>query len=373
MTIMVKLTERSRYRFEQQFGKPFEEFMAVKNATETLSNTTKSNYSRDLPRFFMWLDENPDQVIANRKMQLKAGDETSDHYERKVRTYKKVLEEKQQTGRTITGQIGRIQGFFSNNSKHFSLDLGKMSYNKARRVPKYSPDNLECREIYSFCDSARDRLIFSLAYQYGLDPIDIAEGNWSKLPTEPFKYYEASRSKTGEIWRCVTTPEIVQEVLAYKKIRGEPDNSRVQSGLFFKSREGFLDSKGISQVLTVLIRKAGFGDVEGFKPTSLRDALEDAMVDAGLPNKVKEAMMGHAGGIEHQYGGQKKLEQRFVEAMRQLYPFISLTKAAIGGGGLGVSVGLSDINPEMQTLISKLIEEKVREALQKNLQNSVHV
>ncbi|MDR0471548.1 MAG: hypothetical protein LBH79_07505 [Nitrososphaerota archaeon] len=360
-----KRVESIQCKFEQQFGKPFDEFTTVKNATEMLSMVTKKNYGYDLPRFFMWLNENPDQVIANRKMQLKAGDETSDHYERKVRAYKKILEE-ELTGRGVASRIGRIQGFFSNNSKHFSLDLGKMNYNKARRVAKYSPDNLECREIYSFCESPRDRLIFALAYQYGLAPVDIAENDWSKLPIEPFKYYEGCRSKTGQIWRCVTTPEIVQEFLAYKKIRGDPGNSGFHSEPFFKSREGFLDAAGISQVLTTLIKKAGYGDIVGFKPTSLRDGLEDAMVDAGLPTKVKEAMMGHAGGIEHQYGGQKKLEQRFVEAMQRLYPFISLTKTATMGGGLGVNVSVGDLNPEVQTLIGRLIEEKVREALQKN-------
>ncbi|MCL2358688.1 hypothetical protein [Candidatus Bathycorpusculum sp.] len=362
----IKLTERSRYKFEQHFGKSFEDFVTVKNATETLSDASKSNYGRDLRNFFMWLNENPDQVIANRKIQLKADDETSDHYERKVRAYKKYLEKKHQTGRSIAGQIGRIQGFFANNSSHFRLELGKLNYNKARKVPKYSPDNLVCREIYSFCDSSRDRLIFVLACQYGLNPIDIAEGDWFNLPTEPFKYYESSRSKTGEIWRSVTTSELVQELAAYKKIRGEPRNSRLNPELFFKSREGFLNAAGVSQVLSALIKKAGYGDVVGFKPTAFRDGLEDAMVDAGLPNKVKEAMMGHAGDIEHQYGGQKKLEQRFVEAMQRLYPFISLTKTATMGGGLGVSVSVGDLNPEVQTLIGRLIEEKVREALQKS-------
>jgi hypothetical protein len=360
-----KTEETACYRFTQKFGKPLDDFDAFKNAVEALADITKRDYRFRLSQFFLWLNENPDQVIANRKMHLKADDETSDYYERKVRAYKKVLETKQ-TGRSARAGIGRIQGFFANNSTRFRLDLGSLKYDKARKVEKYSPDNLVCREIYSFCDSARDRLIFALAYQNGLAPIDIAEIKCSKLPTEPFKYYMGSRSKTGEIWHGITTPEVAQEFVAYKKIRGEPVNGEP----LFRGREGFLDAPGISQVLATLIRKAGYGDVVGFKPTSLRDGLEDALVDAGLPNKVKEAMMGHAGGIEHQYGGQKKMEARFVEAMKKLYPFISLTNVVNMGGGLGVNVGLTDLNPELQTLISKLIEEKVREALQKNLQAS---
>jgi hypothetical protein len=319
--------ESSRFLFEQKFGKPIEEFDTFKIATEALAEETKIDYYKRLSKFFLWLDETPDQVITNRKTQLKADDETSDYYERKVRAYKKIIEETQ-TGRSVRVHIGRIQGFFTNNSSRFSLDLGSLKYDKARKVAKYSPDNAVCREIYGFCDSARDRLIFALAHQNGLVPVDIAGIKCSKLPTEPFKYYEGSRSKTGEIWHGVTTPEIIQEFLSYKKIRGEPVNGEP----LFKSREGFLDASGISQLLSTIIKKSGYGDIPGFKPTSLRDGFEDALVDAELPNKVKEAMMGHAGAIEHQYGGQKQLEARLEEAMQKAYKFLMLTDVVTGNG-----------------------------------------
>ncbi|MDR0493839.1 MAG: hypothetical protein LBH74_09425 [Nitrososphaerota archaeon] len=322
-----KHEESAQGIFEQKYGKPIVEFTTFKNAVEALSDTTKDDCQKRLAKFFVWLGETPDQVIANRKIQLKADDETTDHYERKVKAYKKILEETQ-TGRSVRTNIGRIQGFFTNTSKKFSLDLGSMKYNKTRKVDKYSPDNAVCREIYRFCDSARDRLIFALAYHHGLAPIDIAEINWSKIPSEPFKYYQGGRSKTGEIWHGVTTPEIIQEFAAYKKIRGEP----TEGELLFKGREGFLDSTGISQVISTLIKKAGYGDVAGFSPKSLRDGFEDTLVDAEIPGKVKEAMMGHVGDIEHQYGGQKRLEARLEECMQKAYKFLMLTEVVTAKG-----------------------------------------
>ncbi|MDR0470247.1 MAG: site-specific integrase [Nitrososphaerota archaeon] len=322
MTITRKRTDGYVNEFEQKFGKPFEEFITVQNATETLSSGTKDNYRKNLPEFFLWLGENPDQVIANRKIQVKADDETSDHYERKVRAYKKYLEDKNQTGRSIAGKIGRIQGFFKNNSSRYKLNLGIMKYSKKRKTEKYSPDNAMCREIYSFCDSARDRLIFALAFQNGIVPIDIAENDYSNFPAEPFKYYKGCREKNKEIWHGVTTPEIVQEFLAYKKIRGEPASGEP----FFKGREGFLDSAGISQILSKVIKKAGYGNIAGFSPKSLRDGFEDALVDAEIPGKVKEAMMGHVGDIEHQYGGQNRLALRMEEYMQKAYRNLQLTK-----------------------------------------------
>jgi len=319
---MVKRNETVRYLFTEKFGRPIEEFNTIKNATETLSEVTKTNYSKNLSRFFLWLGEDPDQVIANRKIQRKADDETTDYYERKVRAYKKHLEETQ-TGRGTQGQIGRIQGFFKNNSKHFSLDLGNMKYNKERKTAKYSPDNAMCREIYSFADCARDRLIVALGCQNGLSPKDTAKIKWHKIPAEPFKYYEASRSKNGEVRHGVTTPEIIQEFAAYKKIRGEPTS---KDEPLFKSREGFLNSAGISQVISTLIKKAGYDNIAGLMPKSLRDSFEDALVDAEIPGKVKEAMMGHVCDIEHQYGGQKRLEARLEECMQKAYKFLMLTK-----------------------------------------------
>jgi len=319
--------ESSRVLFEQRFGKKIEDFNRFKISVEALSDETKSDYCKRLSKFFLWLDETPDQVIDNRKIHLKADDETADYYERKIRAYKKILEETQ-AGRSVRTNIGRIQGFFTNNSKKFSLDLGSMKYNKARKVDKYSPDNIVCREIYSFCDSARDRLIFALAYQNGLAPVDIAQIDGSKIPAEPFKYYQCARSKTGAIWHGVITPELIQEFIAYKKIRGEPAKGEP----LFKSREGFLDGAGIGQILATLIKKAGYGDIAGFSPKSLRDGFEDALVDAEIPGKVKEAMMGHSGDIEHQYGGQKRLEARLEECMQKAYKFLMLTEVVNTNG-----------------------------------------
>ena len=326
-----KYEESVGYLFEQRFGKPLSDFNTYTNAVEALADTTKKDYYSRLAMFFLWLGETPDQVIANRKIHDKAGDETTDYYERKVKAYKKHLEETQ-TGRSVKTHIGRIQGFFSNNSKKFSLDLGNMKYNKKRKVDKFSPDNKVCREIYRFCDIARDRLIVALACQNGLAPVDIAQIDGSKIPNEPFKYYQCSRSKTGEIWHGVTTPEIVQEFLAYTKIRGEQFKSRLNPEPLFKGREGFLDATGISQIISTLIKRAGYGDIAGFSPKSFRDGFDDALVDAEIPGKVKEAMMGHVGDIEHQYGGQKRLEARLEECMQKAYKFLMLTEVVNSNG-----------------------------------------
>jgi hypothetical protein len=94
--------------------------------------------------------------------------------------------------------------------------------------------------------------------------------------------------------------------------------------ILFVGREGALKGKGVSSIVRDLIVKAGFGSVKGFKPTSLRDAFEDALVDAETYHKTKEALIGHVSKIEQEYGGYNKMVSHLIEAMKKTYPLLCL-------------------------------------------------
>jgi len=97
-----------------------------------------------------------------------------------------------------------------------------------------------------------------------------------------------------------------------------------------------------------LIEKSGLGGNDGFKPTSLRDALEDALVQANINHKIKEALMGHVSDIEHEYGGHNKLVINVVEAMKKTYPLLTLN-------------GLTRVSSEQQ------VSKEEFEAMQKHI------
>jgi integrase len=320
--IMKNKEDSQRLKFAQRFGKPIEEYQSYKKALTDLRPSTKTNYVNHLPEYFLYLDEDPDAVIQNRKTDLQnLDDEQAERYDRKTHSYiKHLLNDKHYTGRSASGILGVIQGFFKNNAKRYALDIKHINYPKTRKVKKYSPTNEEVRHLYTAADNSRNRLIIALMYQNGPDPVDIASLTCSDIPLEPFKYFEKSRSKTGEIWRAVTTPDITYELVSYLKIRGtyEPSDP------LFVGREGPCDNRSISEILTVLIEKADLDGKPGFKPTALRDAFEDALVDANVNPKIKASLMGHTGDIEHEYGGQNRLEVACVEAMKKAYPFLSL-------------------------------------------------
>ena len=336
----------SRRLFQEKFGRSIEEYDSVKRSVESIREVTRQNYYRVLPGYFLFLNENPDQVIENRRRDIGNQDYVqAENYERKTMAYANTLLSKGQSGRGVQGVIGRIQGFFANNSRRYSLDMRRLKLPKARKVQKYSPTNEELRHLYTIADCSRDRLIVALMYQNGLAPVDVSLLNVGDLPSEEWAYYEKSRSKTGEIFRSVVTPDIAYELEIYLKIRGTTSKGEP----LFVGRQGPLDNQAISGIISELIEKSGLNGNNGFKPTSLRDALEDALVEANVNHKIKEALMGHVSDIEHEYGGHNKLVINVVEAMKKAYPLLSLN-------------GLTRVSTEHQ--VSKEEFESMKKRLQ---------
>jgi integrase len=261
-----------------------------------------------------------------------------------------MLLSKGQSGRGVSGTLGRIMGFYSNNSRRYALDMRRLKLPKARKLQKYSPSNEEVRHLYTIADNSRDRLIVALMYQNGLSPVDISLLNVGDLSLEEWSYYEKSRSKTGEIFRAIITPDIAYELKTYLKIRGSTSKGEP----LFVGRQGPLDNQAISAVISELIEKAGLDGNNGFKPTSLRDALEDALVEANINHKLKETIMGHVSNIEHEYGGMNKLIVNVVEAMKKTYPFLTLN------GLTRVSTGQQVSKEELEAIKTENMDLKRR-------------
>ncbi|MGD0643520.1 MAG: hypothetical protein ABSA75_01285, partial [Candidatus Bathyarchaeia archaeon] len=85
--------ETRRVRFTQRFGKPIEEFVSIRKAMVDLRPTTKLNYVNHLPNYFLFLDEDPDSVIVNRRLDMtqNVDMELAERYDRKTHSYIKYL------------------------------------------------------------------------------------------------------------------------------------------------------------------------------------------------------------------------------------------------------------------------------------------
>lgn len=341
--------------FLEKFGKPLEEFESFKKAVVNLSENSKRQYFDELPRYFVFLNQNPDQVILQRQQDLKV---FSEYYEKQTLAYANFLKKKGVAGKTILCQTGRICGFFRNNHNRYALDLrGKLRISKARKNPKYSPSNEDVRAMLSVVDSARDGFIVVFMYHTGANPVDVAAFNVDDLPLKDWATFERSRSKTGEVWRGCVTPDVIVYLNQYLRIRQIIHsellaNGKSPSKKLLLGRQGPLGSQDISSILRNLICQAGLGDIKGFKPTSLRDAFEDALVDAEIYHKLKETLMGHVSDIEQHYGGLKRLADRIVEAMKKVYPLICVSDSNLNHSN---SFGLSAEDLEV---VHELVKDK---------------
>jgi len=317
--------------FLKRFGKKIDEYSSFQRATEGLKLQTVKGYRSVLSRFFVYLDEDPDTVIANRQQDVTCIDMLNiNRYERKVTSYIKIVE---MEGFVSVVFLNRIQGFFTNNSKRLSLDLGKLDVSDESKRTKYSPTVDEVKRLLSFANSSRDKFIVTLAFQNGVLPVDIVGLKIGEYPTEPWVYYKKQRSKTKKTWHGVSTPDIVMFLKDYLVVRNGKEKEPLLLGRF-----GPMTADAVKFMLQELIVRAGFDSNPNFIPKCLRDGFEDILVDADVYTKTKEAMMGHCGAIAHSYGDAKKLEKRVVEAMTTIYPYISLT----GQNNVVNSVGITD-------------------------------
>lgn len=309
-----------RDKFIKVFGKPIEQYETFKRATAGMSDLTIKSCRRTWPYYFLFINQDPDTVIAQRKKDLVSDNmEDNERYEKLTLAF--IKSQKGLAGKTIACRVARVQGFFTNNSKRLSLDLPRLRLSKARKKQKYSPTQEQVKALFEMADCKRDRLIIALMAQSGANPVDVSLLCIGDYPGEAWQYFERSRSKTGEIWRVISTPDVCTCMREYLPIRAGKKGERL-----FMGREGVLNSAAISQIVRNLIVKNGFDKIAGFKPTCLRDFFEDSLVDAEVYFKNKKALMGHNVDIEHEYGGQKKLEAKLIESMRKVYPLICLNE-----------------------------------------------
>jgi integrase len=342
---MEKVEKNLKEKFIERFGKPINEFESIKRITESgkINKLTASKYINELPKFFLYIDMSPDEAIEQRLKELKEARADSLSIDSLNQTgietlVDKMFRELNESGNykasTLKSFSGRVMGFFSNN--HKSLALTNLNYKlpkpKGKANRKNVPNTDFVRKLYRLADSARDRGIISILFQSGLAPIDVSkltiadfedciikqEGYENRpIELEAWTYRTGNRSKTGELYYQVITPEIAHNLNdMFFSLGNYQDVDKKQQ--VFKGTQGDLDSKGVSMIVYNLIRN---NKLRHYKVKSLRDAYEQALVDAKVYQKYKEALMGHTSNIDHTYGDTDK---EIVNTYKSAYPYLKL-------------------------------------------------
>ncbi|MHA1381337.1 MAG: tyrosine-type recombinase/integrase [Candidatus Helarchaeota archaeon] len=159
---------------------------------------------------------------------------------------------------------------------------------------KRYPDNDELRLILELANN-QQKLAVLLGYQCGLLPSDIVSLTWERLnlnwdDERDFIHVENMREKTGAKHVFVLNPDLFHYLRAHWVDSEKPDSGWVFTGY----KDSGMTSRNLNQFFKDLAVKA-LGETRGseivFK--DLRDCYNEAILDSGVNEEVKDTYMGH--------------------------------------------------------------------------------
>ncbi|GAI01678.1 unnamed protein product, partial [marine sediment metagenome] len=152
--------------------KPIREYESMRRALTGLADSTVESYLTVIPAFCQFVGKDPDQIIAERKGQLKSDDEgIARTYERAVVQFYEHQKKHMSESAAYRYAASTVRGFFGRNYVGLKFRRGDMRAPKTEKHD-YIPTVGEVKEI---CDAAgvRDRAMITLALQTGMAPVDL--------------------------------------------------------------------------------------------------------------------------------------------------------------------------------------------------------
>ncbi|MCJ7763487.1 hypothetical protein MUP38_08555, partial [Candidatus Bathyarchaeota archaeon] len=145
-----------------------------------LGEKTKEHYIQDFSKFLSYAGMEPNQIVDSRMKDLASNDpKIRFHWEHTVLEYKGALEKKGLKGWTVHTHLTAILSFFSRNRARLQFRRGDLGTPKPTRH-EWLPSNAQVRMVYQIA-SLRDKVGLLLAYQCGLNPIDVESLNIEEM------------------------------------------------------------------------------------------------------------------------------------------------------------------------------------------------
>lgn len=324
--------------------KPIREYESMKRSLTGLADSTVESYLTVMPAFCQFVGKDLDQIIAERREQLKSDDEGV------VRTYERIVvrfyehQKKQMSeGAAYRYAASTVRGFFSRNYVGLKFRRGDM---RAPRTEKhdYIPTVGEVKEI---CDAAdvRDRAMIIMPLQTGMAPVDLVglkhadfaralksdefpqslgwlQRNKSREDFHPFLFRDSAIALKRYLQKRKND---LEKVNSERRRKGQEPKG--DSPYLFVDRLGEqLSERNVNDAFTKAAKRTGIEVPPGkhLRVYSLRSIFETQMGNAGLPQTWIDMMMGHVvGGSRGKYA--KPSEADWLEKARKAEQFISIS------------------------------------------------
>ena len=334
-------------------------------------HTTKYQWKRNLWKFCEWAGKTPDQLIAERKVEVKSGDAKVQHSkEMLVKKFLKYLEEEKQLApNTRRTYFAAVRSFFQRN--YLALTFMRREGPPAIRVQEGSRAATR-DEIKKMCNVSkpRERALILFIKDSGLAEADVARMKLKDLGVHPLGVHGfdsitalkspvpiiLNRKKTGAKTMTFIGPEALEALKTTFEIRmrGSPEIKirrygahEIKGGIppeeltgespLFRSYGKFLrtlKNKGEAHHLTphaisVLVRKATIRAGvwrEGFSAHALRRFFQTTLESVGINQNWIKIMMGHKlPGAEDAYS--RPTLEMLQEAYKKAMPNLAISEA----------------------------------------------
>lgn len=312
---MVEMTEKERiaWCFKFESGK---RWLTAISVDKSGSKHTQREYARALKRFCEWVGKNPDQLIAERKEQLK-NPETENLAEDKLREFCATLK----TSRTTlaTKYHAPIKSFYAHNNQPLTLPTPKHT------TKERSPHTTEqIKTLMSIADP-RERAIMMLLKDSGISREDIVVLKYGDIQNEfetdkdviHIRLVRQKEQIEYDTFIGKNAIEVLKAYLQNRKAKGEQITK--DSPLIATVSDKAMKPEVLSTIFVRLSKKAGFLT----SPHRFRKYFESHM-GLSAPSILVKYWMGHSLGVEKSYFLPPLEKQR--EAYAQAYKEIDISE-----------------------------------------------
>lgn len=307
------------------------------------SESTKQKYQQFFNAFCEWIGKNPNQILEERKEDLKATDPREQRrYEIKLKEFIAYLEAKGFSTSTQQVAYAAIRSFFETN--YMPLNMRRADYPSGEALGYRAATKEDIRKICNKISLRTKTLIFFLK-DSGLRVSDITKLKYGHIAKElesgsSFIPINVVTEKNKIVAKTFIGPETTRLLKKYisRRRKGtrkvEPEEITDNSPLFRKRKKPVTISRsGISSLIVHHVKRAGLENE--ISAHSFRKFFQTQLEAGGINPNWIDQMIGHKlQGVRGHYS--RPTDQQLLQAYKGAYNFlrvypISVTTEEIEG------------------------------------------
>lgn len=349
---MKRLTEKERIKWCYSF-KTSKRWLTAIKVDGSGSKHTEREYSRAIYTFCEWINKNPDQLIAERRLELK-NEDTKKNAEDKVREFCVMLQNTRDITRTTiaTKYHAPLKSFYNYNDVPLKLRTPK--HTMRRREPHTTA---EIKALMQIAD-VRERAIIAVLKDSGISRQDVVTLTYGDIKTEfetekQFIHLKVIRQKESLEYDTFIGRNAVECLKAYLTKRKNLGEHITDESPLIASLQGMsISPEGLSLIFIRLSKEAGFKT----SPHRFRKYFESHL-GLSVPSMLVRYWMGHSLGVEGHYFLPPIVKQR--EKYIEGYKEIDIFKTELSELELRKRMKLdqlkTDVDPETFEKLERLI------------------